>query len=141
MLDIAVLSPEQVTAMWGQLEPLFAAACAGNPIAHGEMVANDIYVMSQLGQCVVFACYEYGALGLAFAIQFYMTGEHKSADIIAMGGRNFVKFSATYWPAILEWLKSNGVKFVDAYVDNSRAKVFMKRLGFDQSCTYVRRVL
>lgn len=141
MLNIEMLTPEQVVDMWAELEPLFAAACEGNPIAHSEMTANDIFVLTQTDQCVVFACYEYGVLGMVFAIQFFMTGEYKSADLMALGGRDFVKFSSAYWPAILEWLRSNGVKFVDAYVDNRRAKVFMRRLGFDKSCTYVRRVL
>jgi hypothetical protein len=38
----------------------------------------------------------------------------------------------------LDWLKANQIRFLDAYVDERRAKMYQSRFGFDRSCALVR---
>ena len=140
-LSIEMLIPERVTALWPQLEPYFAAACAGNEIANDEMTADDVYTLALSGMAVIFAGFEDGELACVIGVQFNTTGERLGADIIAMAGRNLMRFKAAYWGIIVEWLKANGVMFIDAYAPDRLAKIYLRKFGFTKSCTYVRMSL
>jgi hypothetical protein len=52
-----------------------------------------------------------------------------------------MRFKTAYWDVILEWLRANGVEFLDAYAPDRLAKIYTNRFGFDKSCTYVRMTL
>jgi hypothetical protein len=52
-----------------------------------------------------------------------------------------MRFKAAYWRTILEWLRANGVQFLDAYAPERLAKIYMSRFGFNKSCSYVRMTL
>lgn len=137
-----MLSPMQVITRWEEIEPLLALACDGNGIARMELTPEEILRMTQEDECILFQCFgDSGETDLVFGVQFFMTGPHKSADIVAMGGRNLRKHVHHFWPSVVEWLRLNGVKYIDAYVDTPRAEVFKKLLGFDTSCAYIRRTL
>lgn len=141
MLTIELLEPSRITALWPAIEPMVKTACAGHAIAQDELSSDDIYVMSQTDMCVMFGCFEDNELALIVVIQFYMTGEHKTADIVAMAGRKLMQFKSMFWPSILDWLRANGVKFVDAYAPDRLAKLYMAKFGFGKSCAYVRMSL
>jgi hypothetical protein len=140
-LSIEMLTPERVTELWPVLEPYFEAACKGNEIAKDEMDAKDIYVLAVVGMVAVFVGFENGEPACVLCIQFNVTNGHKGADIMALAGRNLMKFKAAYWRTILDWLKANGVEFLDAYVPERRAKLYMNRFGFNKSCAYIRMTL
>lgn len=137
-MSIEMLTTERVTEMWSVLEPHFDAACRGNEIAKDEMDAKDIYVMAVAGVLCVFVGFEDGKPMCVLGIQFNNTNGRKGADIVVMSGKNLLRFKAAYWDIILEWLKANGVEFLDAYVPNERAKLYLNRFGFTKSCAYVR---
>jgi hypothetical protein len=140
-LSIEMLTPERVIELWPVLEPYFDAACKGNEIAKDEMDAKDIYILAVTGLMAVFVGFEDGEPACVLGIQFNTTNGHKGADIVALAGRNLMKFKAAYWCTILDWLKVNGVEFLDAYVPERRTKLYMNRFGFNKSCAYVRMVL
>jgi hypothetical protein len=137
-LSIEMLSAERVTELWHELEPLFDRAVKGNEIAKEELEPNDIYILAQTGMCIIFVGFESGTPACVLAIQFYTVGAKKGADIIALAGRNLVQFKAAYWESIIQWLKTNQIKFLDAYVTDRWAKIYKSRFGFDKSCSYVR---
>lgn len=140
-MSLEMLTPERVTELWPALESYFDAACKGNEIARDEIDANDIYILAVTGMVAVFVGFEDGKPACVMGIQFNDTNGHKGADIIALGGRNLLRFKALYWQTILDWLRINGVEFLDAYVPSNRAKIYLKRFGFDKSCAYVRKHL
>jgi hypothetical protein len=140
-MAIEMLSAERVNELWPELEPYFTAACKGNEIADDEMDANDIYLLTQTDMAVVFAGYMDQKLACVMALQINMTNGRKGADIIAMAGSGMMKFKTRYWPSILEWLRANGVQFVDAYAPERLAKLYMSKFGFTKSCSYVRMSL
>jgi len=137
-LRIEMLTAERVVELWPQLEPMFAAACAGNPIAADEISAGDIFVLTQVDLVAVFVGFEDNQLSCMIAIQFNTANGHKGADVIAMAGRSLFKFKTAYWHVILDWLRANDVEFVDAYAPERLAKLYKQKFGFTKSCMYVR---
>jgi len=141
ILSIEMLTPERVTELWPVLEPYFSAACESNEIAKDEMSVKDIYLLAVTGLVAIFVGFENNKPACAIGIQFNMTNGRKCADVIAMAGRGLLRFKAAYWHIILEWLKSNEVRYLDAYVPERHTKLYLHRFGFNKSCAYVRMAL
>ena len=123
------------------MEPLFAEACDSNDIARGDICAEDIRKLAVAGMAAVFAYFENKKLACVLAIQFNDTNGHKCADVIAVAGKGLMRFKMLYWEPILEWLRQNGVEFLDAYANDRLAKIYLEKFGFTKSCTYVRMEL
>lgn len=140
-MSIEMLTPERVTELWPVLEPHFEAACNGNEIAKDEIDAKDIYVLAVTGLVAIFVGFEDGEPACVMGIQFNNTNGKKGADVMALAGRGLMRFKTAYWKIILEWLRANGVEFLDAYAPDRLAKIYMNRFGFDKSCAYVRMTL
>lgn len=140
-MSIEMLTPERVTELWPVLEPHFDAACKSNEIAKDELDAKDIYVLAVTGLVAIFVGFEDGEPACVMGIQFNTTNGHKCADVIALAGRGLMRFKAAYWHIILEWLKANGVEFLDAYAPERLAKIYLNRFGFNKSCMYVRMAI
>ena len=140
-MSIEMLTPERVTELWPVLEPHFEAACQGNEIAKDELDAKDIYVLAVTGLVAVFVGFEDGQPACVLGVQFNTTNGRKCADIMALAGRGLMRFKAAYWHVILDWLKANGVEFLDAYAPERLAKIYLNRFGFTKSCVYVRMAL
>lgn len=140
-MTIEMLTPERVAELWPVLEPHFEAACQGNEIAKDEMDAKDIYVLAAVGMVAIFVGFEDGEPACVMGIQFNNTNGRKGADIMALAGRGLMRFKAAYWQSILDWLKANGVQFLDAYAPERLAKIYLNRFGFTKSCMYVRMAL
>lgn len=139
--SIEMLAPEQVQELWPAMEPLFAEACKSNEIAQGDICAEDIRRLAVTGMAAVLASFEDKKLACVMAVQFNDTNGHKCADIIAFAGKGLMRGKMLYWKLILEWLRQNGVEFLDAYANNRLAKIYLKKFGFTKSCTYVRMEL
>lgn len=137
-LSIEMLAPTQIREMADELEKMFDLACEGNDVANDEMEGKDIVELGLDGMAALFAGYYKGKLSCVFAIQFNYTNGHKGADLIALAGKKLLLFKAAYWNTVLEWLKLNGVEFLDAYTPNARAEMYMKKFGFNKSCAYMR---
>jgi hypothetical protein len=140
-MQLVMLSKEEITNMWPILGPLYDASCKGNEVGESEMTALDIYLLAQTDMCVIFAFIEGNELMLTLAVQFHEVGNQKGVDIIGMAGRNLMKCKAAHWDKILDWFRANDVKFVNAYTNDRLAKLFLKKFGFDKSCSYVRMTL
>jgi hypothetical protein len=140
-MTIEMLTPERVTELWPVLEPYFDAACKGNEIAKDELDAKDVYVLAVVGLVAIFVGFEDGEPACVLGIQFNTANGHKCADVMALAGRGLMRFKAAYWHIIIEWLKANGVQFLDAYAPERLAKIYMNRFGFNKSCMYVRMAL
>ena len=140
-MSIEMLTPERVTELWPVLEPHFEAACQGNEIAKDELDAKDIYVLAMTGLVAIFVGFENDEPACVMGIQFTNTNGHKGADVMALAGRGLMRFKRAYWRSIIEWLKANGVEFLDAYAPERLAKIYMSKFGFNKSCMYVRMAL
>lgn len=137
-MSLEMLSPSQIEVISEELEQMFNLACEGNEVARDEMTGADIVELGKDGIAAIFAGYYKNELSCVFAIQFHQTNGHKGADLIALSGKKLLRFKAAYWPAVIEWLRLNGVEFLDAYTPNSRADMYMKKFGFNKSCAYMR---
>ena len=139
--SIELLTPARAAFLWSQMAPLFEQSCKSNPVSVVDITPGDIYRLVQTDQAVIFAASEHGRVTTVLALQFSMTNGRKGADLIAMGGRRLLKFKGLYWKPIREWLRANGVQYVDAYATPELAKVYQTKFGFDRSCVMVRMAL
>ena len=128
--------------MWSELEPLFAAACDGNlsPVVR-DLEPADIRRLAAQDLIAVLIGTDDAGLATVLALQFHMVNGRKGVDVIAMAGKKLLQFKNAFWQPILEWLKANGVQFVDAYTTPALARLYIKRFGFTESCAFVRMAL
>lgn len=138
---IEMLTPERVAELWPALEEFFIQSCQSNEIAKDEITPEAIRELAVTGMCAVFAAFDRDVPACAMAIQFNVTNGMKGADVIALGGRNLLKFKSKYWAPILDWLRANEIKFLDAYATERLAKIYLGKFGFNKSCAYVRMSL
>jgi hypothetical protein len=141
MRTVEMVTPEKATELWPLLKPMLAAACESNEISKDEFEPEDVYLLVQTGMAAMFVFYEDDVPACTVVFQFHMTGDKKGADIISMGGKNLMKFKALFWPSILQWLRANGVQFVDAYANERIAQIYKSKFGFSKSCAHVRMSL
>ena len=137
-MSLEMLTPYQIANMAEPLEVLFDEAVKGNEMAQDEMTGKDVVELGLAGQAAIFAGVYKGKLSCVFAIQFHDTNGRRGADLIALAGKRLLRFKAAYWPAVIEWLRLNGVEFLDAYTPNSRAEMYIKKFGFNKSCAHLR---
>lgn len=140
-ITIELLTPQRAAELWPEMEPLFAQSCASNPVGQSDITPQDIFVGSQTDKVVIFAAFDDGKVATVLALQFHTTNGKKGVDMIAMAGRNLLRFKAAFWKPILEWLRANEVQFVDAYATPQLARLYMTKFGFNLSCTFVRMTL
>jgi hypothetical protein len=136
--SIEFLTPDRVMELREVLTPLFQQSCDGNEISKENMTPEDILNAALTDQAVIFLGCEDGEPTCVLAIQFFVEGLQKGADVLALAGKGLTTFKRYYWDAILEWLRLNGVQYLDAYVDERRAKMYQSRFGFNKSCALVR---
>lgn len=141
-MELVLLTADQVTELWPQLEPLYEASCNSNEIVVDEITATDIYLLAQTDMCGIFAALEDNQVICTVAVRFCeSTNGKKGADIVGMGGRNLMKVKAYFWKPIIDWLKANGATFIDTYANSRLAVIYLKKFGFNKSCSYLRMVL
>lgn len=138
---IEMLSPEQVEQLWPSLKPLFGQACESNDVSRTDLSPEIIYDLALDGDIVIFSFTEAGRVSTVLAIQFTNTYGKRGAELIAMAGRNLMVFKSLFWKYILDWLRANGIEFVDAYANPRIAEIYKSKFGFDKSCTFVRMML
>ena len=136
--SIELLTPERVSELRPLLEPLVEAACAGNVIAKGEMDPNHVFLAVQAGEAAMFVGFLGAAPACILVLQFFDVNGHRGADVMALAGRQLLRFKAAFWEPILQWLVANEVEFLDADTPTDRANVYLKKFGFTESCAYVR---
>lgn len=140
-MQIELLAPERVGPLWPEIEPMLQAACLSNEIGATDLSTDKIKADAEGGMSAVFVGFDDGQPELTMVIQFTEQGGHKGADIVAIGGSKLMRYKVAYWRVIAEWLKANGVEFVDAYASPRLAKIYAKRFGFGRSCVYLRKML
>lgn len=139
---LAQLTADQVSEMWYMLEPIMKASCASNEISADDITHEDIFMLLQTGDAIMFAAVDVDRTpALAVVLQFHVVNGKKGVDVIAMGGRDLLRLGTKYWSQIKKWLKANDVVFIDAYANPRLAKVYLKKLGFQKACVYVRTIL
>lgn len=141
MMKLEMLSMEQLEQHADKLLSMFDAACDSHEIVREEMQGQDVLDAGRLGMAAIFGGFLDDELVCTIAIQFNYTNGRKGADLIAMAGKHLMQFKKSYWHIVLEWLKANDVQFLDAYTPTNKAKVYMKKFGFNKSCAYVRMEL
>ena len=138
---IELLTADRAMMLWPKLKPLFEQSCKSNSVGIMDISPDDILLLSQTDKAVIFVGFDSGRPATVLALQFTTTNGHKGADIIAMAGRNLLKFKSLFWKPILDWLRANDVEFVDAYGTPALAKMYTNKFGFDKSCVMVRMAL
>lgn len=140
-LTIEMLTRDRAIELWPEIVPLAERSVRGNVMSASDMDAQYIFNAVMADEAVIFAGFDDGKLATILGIQFSDANGHKCADIIALAGRRLGMFKRHYWGPILEWLRANGVEFLDSYVPTERAMLYTNKFGFDKSCAHIRMSL
>lgn len=140
-LSIELLTRDRFLELWPKIAPLAEKSALGNSMTASSMDPQYIFNAVCADEAVIFAGFEDGELATVLGVQFTEENGHKCADIIMMAGRRLAMFKRRYWDAILDWLSSNEIEFLDSYVPMERAMLYMNKFGFDTSCAHIRMSL
>lgn len=140
-MHLVLLTAEQTTEYWPQLEPLYEESCKSNEIVVDEITATDIYLLAQTGLCGIFAAIDEKQVVCTVAVRFCEVDGKKGADVLGMGGRNLMAVKARFWSIVVDWIRANGATFIDTYANSRLAAIYLKKFGFNKSCSYLRMVL
>ena len=138
---IELLDPKRVKELWPQIEPLVAQVVASSDHAPDPLDMEDVWVAATHGVCHVLAFYEGDELAMVLAFEFGRSKGARTATILAVAGRDLTAFKAAFWPSILAWFKENGAEYVDAYAEPRLARIYLRKFGFTETCSYVRMAL
>ena len=125
--------------MWDDLRPMLEASCTVNEVCETEIEVDDILVLMAIDQCTVVAVIEDDRPVFVLTLQFMLNAGKRGANVLAMGGSRLLHMKSLYWDHFLAWLRANKVEFLDAYVPNERRQLYQRRLGFDKSCSFIRK--
>jgi hypothetical protein len=139
--QLELLTPERVLQLWPELKPYLDRSCASNAVGQTDITAEDIYMLALVGVCAIFCITGDGEVVCVVAIQFTETNGHKGADIIALAAKDLMKIKPLFWDPIQDWLRLNGVEFIDIYSSERLVPMYERFFGFDRSCVMLRKVL
>jgi len=140
-LSIELLTQERAIELWPQIVPLVEKSALGNVMTSSDMDSHYVFNAVCADEAVIFAGFEGSELATILGIQFSEANGRRCADIITLAGRRLTKFKQMFWTPILDWLKANGVEYLDSYVPTERAMLYMNKFGFDKSCAHIRMSL
>lgn len=130
-------TPERLTELWPQVEPLFKRCC--DEAAHGEIDAEDIRTLHAAGRAFVFVELEDSAVKLAAAVEFIPYPKFTAANVFALGGTGWMTGAAKRcWPILVHWMTTNNATVCDAWVSDSMARVLTRKLGFEKMYNHMR---
>lgn len=138
---IELLDTKRVKELWPSIEPLINRAVETSNHAPDPLDLENIWHSAVHGVCHVLAFYDGDELAMVLAFEFGRSKGARTATILAVAGRDLTAFKAQFWPSILAWFKENGAKYVDAYAEPRIARVYLRKFGFTESCSYVRMEL
>jgi hypothetical protein len=130
-----------VEELWVHLDPMLQKSCEGNEISRDNLTPKDIHDLATNGLCALFVGFQNSIPTCVLAIQFFVEGSRKGAMVLALSGKGLLSFKKLYWQSILDWLKVNNIRYLDAYVSPECAKVYLNKFGFEKSCSLVRMTL
>jgi hypothetical protein len=138
---IELLDSKRVGELWPQIEPLIKRVSDNSSHAPDPVDTEAVWHAATHGVCHVLAFYNDDDLAMVLAFEFGRVKGARTATILAVAGRDLSVFKVAFWPSILAWFKENGAKYVDAYAEPRLAKVYLRKFGFTESCSYVRMEL
>lgn len=133
-----MLTPQQVVDFWADIRPLLAESCMGNELTETTLTPEHILGLAATDRCAVIGFVDSGRITLVLVIQFVEDNGNKAASILAFAGENMMLFKRLYWDYVVQWLKANGVKYLDTYANERMAKIFNKKFGFSESSVCLR---
>lgn len=139
--QIELLTPERVQELWSEIEPLVEQVVLGNPGSPAPISPFYIQQLALSGVVNIFGLFTGGALALVLISEFSVVDGRKTATILGMAGKDLSKFKLDFWQDVLGWFRASGAKAVDAYTNERLAKIYLRRYGFTDSCSYVRMAL
>lgn len=140
-LTLELLTQEKAIQLWPELVPLVEASILGNEVSACDLTPQDIFNAICTDEIAIFAGFNGGTVIFILGIQFHGDENTKCATITVMAGTRMVTFARDYWDYVRDWLRSNGVAFLDSHVPLERAMLYMDKFGFDKSCAYIRMTL
>lgn len=127
--------------LWDTLEPMIQESCEANEISKGTLSGEAVLSLAAANMCTAFLCSKNQEPEMVIVIQIFEEDDRKLASVLALAGKDLLSYKRRYWSSILQWLKDNGVKFLDALANPRMANIYLRKYGFTKSCVCVRMEL
>jgi len=128
--ELELLSPERIEVLWPEIKPLIdTVPIPGGSDSPFAVDADYIWHTATHGVSHIFGFFAEGKLAMVLVSQFGLVEGTKTASILTLAGKDLTKFRA------------NGAKSVDTYAEPRLAKIYLRKFGFTNSCSYVRMTL
>jgi hypothetical protein len=135
------LTPARVEDLWSDIEYLLYRVAETDIAAPNPLSPECIRIMAQHGVAHILAVFDGPKLDFILVFEFAVVGGVKTASISAVAGRGLLRFRSEFWADILAWFRASGVRAVDGYAKPNLARIYQKKFGFENVCSYTRLVL
>lgn len=135
------LSPARVEELWPDIEYLLYRVAETDIGAPNPLSPECVRLSAHYGVTHILGVFDGSRLDLILTFEFTVVSGVKTASISAIAGRGLLKFRSESWRDILTWFKANGARAVDAYAKPNLARVYQKKFGFEDVCSYIRLAL
>lgn len=131
------LTPERIEALWPEIEKLVTQVSNIGGIVHAPVTPEYIYITSRAKVSHILGFFDDDTLMMVLVFELASSKNGRIASILALSGKNLMKFKALFWQDILAWFKEAGAVAVDAGADPRLANIYMRKFGFTDICSYV----
>ena len=135
------LSPARVGELWPEIEYLLYRVVEEDINAPNPTTPECIRIAAQHKVNHILGVFAGDRLDLILVFEFTVVGGVKTASISVIAGRGLLKFRPEFWQDILAWFKASGARAVDAYAKPRLARIYQRKFGFRDVCSYVRMAL
>lgn len=135
------LTPARVEELWPEIEYLLYRVIEEDIAAPNPTTPECIRIAVQHKLNHILGVFAGGRLDLILVFEFTVVGGVRTASISVIAGRGLLRFRSEFWQDILAWFRASGARAVDAYAKPRLARIYQKKFGFGESCSYVRMAL
>lgn len=126
-MKLVFYTPDKIPAVWPDAAPLFQKVV--DKAVHGEFDVADLYRMAVTEKIVVCLVWEGTDAVMATAIEFIDYPKAIAANVLAMGGYGLKKVLDAYFPAVKQFCRSIGARWIECSVSPSMERIH-KRFGY-----------
>ena len=123
-MKLVFYTPDQIPAVWPDAAPLFQKVI--DKAVHGEFDVADLYRLAIAGKIVVCLVWEGVGVAMATAIEFIDYPKARAANVLAMGGHDLKKVLYAYFPAVRQFCRNIGAKWIECNVSPGMERIHMR---------------
>jgi len=136
MHTLEYLTPERVDALWPQLSPLVDAFV--ERAAAGDYTTDYVYRNLKWQRAFGFVEYLDGVPTFFVVFDVHRHAAYTSADVAVIVGKDLKGVQTRVWPVVVQWMKDNGISYVEGLVNDAMYRICKRLFGFRKTHNHIR---